>query len=80
MAEVAEEAEGVRGGGEREQERGRPAEERRDRPGEQSANPTEAAACTGAAFELCKTFRRESPAEKHGEEEQYDAADLAAKY
>lgn len=66
------------GGREGEQECRRPAEESRDGDGEEAANPAEAAGYVRAALKLRETFSRESAAEEYGEQQQRDAADLAA--
>jgi hypothetical protein len=68
----------VGGGREREQNRRRPAEEGRDGLGEQRAHPAEIAVYIARAVELRESFSRECAAEEEGEQEQDNAADLAA--
>jgi hypothetical protein len=68
----------VGGGSEREQNRGRPAEKRGDRQGENAPHPAEVAIGIGASVELRETFRAQRTREENSEQQQNDAADLAA--
>jgi hypothetical protein len=67
----------VRGGGKRKERGGGPAEEKRDRAGEQGSNPAEVSLYVAVAVELSVALGGECAGEEDPEQEEDDAADLA---
>jgi hypothetical protein len=79
LAESAEETQSVRGRSEGKKGGGWPAEEQRDRVGEQSSYPAKISLYAGACSsdECGVAFRSESASEEDREEEKNDSANFA---